>query len=359
MRANTIQKIDRQLNLLAPNPAFPSTRFQGSKLKISDWIWEAVQDLNFDTVLDAFGGTGSIAYMCKMKGKEVTYNDVLKFNWYIGLALIENDKEQLNENDIDFVLKRHSDVKYSTFVQDTFRDIYFTEEENKWIDTVVTNIQMIESVFKKAMAYFALFQSCIIKRPFNLFHRKNLYLRFSEVERNFGNKVTWDKPFDVHFRKFIEQANQAVFFNDRENQCFNLDVFDVEGHFDLVYIDTPYISSKGMGTDYLAFYHFLEGLVNYDNWQQMIDVKTKHKRLKGNTTTWTDKKLIYAAFDKLFNKFKDSILVVSYRADGIPTIEELINMLKQYKQDVREIERKKYKYALSTNHSEEALIIGK
>lgn len=114
-----------------------------------------------------------------------------------------------------------------------------------------------------------------------------------------------------------------------------------------------------MGTDYLGFYHFLEGLVNYDNWQQMIDVKTKHKRLKGNTTTWTDKKLIYSAFDKLFNKFKDSILVVSYRADGIPTIEELINLLKKYKQDVREIERKKYKYALSTNHSEEALIIGK
>jgi len=179
------------------------------------------------------------------------------------------------------------------------------------------------------------------------------------VERNFGNKVTWDKPFDMHFRKFIEQANQAVFSNGKGNKCFNCDIFDVEGHFDLVYIDTPYISGKGMGTDYLGFYHFLEGLVNYDNWQQMIDVKTKHKRLKGNTTTWTDKKLIYSAFDKLFNKFKDSILVVSYRADGIPTIEELINLLKKYKQDVREIERKKYKYALSTNHSEEALIIGK
>jgi len=66
----------------------------------------------------------------------------------------------------------------------------------------------------------------------------------------------------------------------------------VEGHFDLVYIDTPYISGKGTGTDYLGFYHFLEGLVNYDDWQQMIDVKTKHKRLRGNTTTWTDKKLI-------------------------------------------------------------------
>jgi len=47
MQTNTIQKIDRQLNLLAPNPVFPSTRFQGSKLKISDWIWEAVQEIKF------------------------------------------------------------------------------------------------------------------------------------------------------------------------------------------------------------------------------------------------------------------------------------------------------------------------
>jgi len=359
MRTNTIQKIDRQLNLLAPNHVFPSTRFQGSKLKISDWIWETVQEINFDTVLDAFGGTGSIGYMFKMKGKKVTYNDVLKFNWYVGLALIENDEEQLSQDDIDFILKRHSDIKYSTFVQDTFRDIYFTEEENKWIDIVVTNIQMIEPVFKKAMAYFALFQACIIKRPFNLFHRKNLYLRFSDVERNFGNKVTWDKPFDVHFRKFIEQANQAVFSNGKKNKCFNLDVFDMEGNFDLVYIDTPYISSKGVGTDYLGFYHFLEGLVNYEKWQELIDIRTKHKRLKGNAMVWTDKKLIHSAFDQLFKKFKDSILVVSYRTDGIPTLEELVALLKKYKKDIIEIERKNYKYVLSTNHSEEALIIGR
>jgi len=358
MLSNIIKKVDRQLNLLTPNPVFPSTRFQGSKLKITDWIWEAVKEINFDTTLDAFGGTGSIGYMFKMKGKKVTYNDILKFNWYIGLALIENDEEQLSQNDIDFILKRHSDVNYPTFIQDTFHDIYFTDEENEWIDTVVTNIQMIESVSKKALAYFSLFQACIIKRPFNLFHRKNLYLRFSEVERNFGNKVTWDKPFDVHFRKFTEQANQAVFSNGQKNRCTNLDVFNVEGNYDLVYIDTPYISSKGMGTDYLGFYHFLEGLVNYGNWQQMIDIKTKHKRLKGNATVWTDKKLIYSAFDQLFNKFKNSILVVSYRADGTPTLEELVDLLKIYKKNIREIERKNYKYVLSTNHSEEALLIG-
>ena len=353
-------KQNKQQMLLIENaPAFPSTRFQGSKLKIVDWIWEAIKDLDFYTALDGFGGTGCVGYMLKEKGKKVTYNDILKFNWYIGLALIENDKVKLSENDIDFILTRHSEINYSTFVYDTFKNIYFTDEENQWIDRVVTNIGLLDDIYKKALAYFALFQACIIKRPFNLFHRKNLYLRFSEVERNFGNKTTWDKPFEVHFRKFADEANQAVFSNAQRNKGLNLDVFDIEGDFDLVYIDTPYISKKGVGVDYFGFYHFLEGLVNYSKWGEMIDCRTKHNRLKGNGSVWGNKDQIHAAFDRLFRKFQDSILVVSYRSDGIPLIEDLEDLMRKYKPTIEEVRRKNYKYVLSTNHSEEVLLIGK
>ncbi len=359
MRTLTARKLDQQIDLIAPKPMFPSTRFQGSKLKIVDWIWESVQELHFDSVLDAFGGTGSVGYMFKKRGKKVTYNDILKFNWYIGMALIQNEAEMLTPRDIDFIVKCHDDIAYPTFIHDTFHDIYFTDEENNWIDTVASNIRTIDNIYKKALAYFALFQSCISKRPFNLFHRKNLYIRLSEVERNFGNKATWDKPFETHFRKFAEEANRAIFSNGRENESLNLDVFNMEGAYDLIYIDTPYISQKGFGVDYLGFYHFLEGLVKYDIWPDIIDDRTKHKRLKGNVSVWTDKKLIHSAFDQLFQKFSDSILVISYRADGIPSLSELEDLLKKYKKEIKEIKRKNYKYVLSTNHSEEVLLIGR
>ena len=207
-----------------------------------------------------------------------------------------------------------------------------------------------DDYYKKALAYFALFQACIIKRPFNLFHRKNLYLRFSDVERNFGNKTTWDTPFELHFRQFIAEANQAVFSNGRENKTLNLDVFDVQGKFDLVYIDTPYISQKGVGVDYFDFYHFLEGLVNYSKWPELIDYRTKHRRLEGVGSVWADKNEIFHAFDRLFEKFKSSIMVISYRSDGIPSIDNLITLLKKYKVEVEELRRKNYKYVLSTTH---------
>lgn len=359
MRPKVTNTDKGQMAFLEDDAIFPSTRFQGSKLKIVEWIWEAIKDLQFKTALDAFGGTGSVGYMLKARGKSVTYNDILKFNWYIGTALIENDSVKLTDEDVEFILEEHGNISYPAFVYDTFHDIYFTDSENRWIDRVVTNIEQLGELYKKAIAYFALCQSCIIKRPFNLFHRKNLYIRFAEVQRNFGNKTTWDTLFEDHFRQFVAEANQAIFSNGQQNKALNTDVFNIKGRFDLVYIDTPYISRKGAGVDYLHFYHFLEGLVNYSAWPTLIDYTTKHKRFKKVGSVWTDRYRINGAFNRLFEKFKDSIIVVSYRADGIPSVSELTALLSRYKTNVQEVDRTAYKYVLSTNQSAEVLLIGR
>lgn len=337
----------------------PSTRYQGSKYKILDWIDYYTKELSFDSVLDAFGGTGSVGYMFKKKGKQVVYNDSLKFNHYVGIALIENKNVTLDGADVESILKKQPHIQYPTFIFDTFEDIYFTNEENQWLDVVVTNIRNINDKYKQAIAFYALFQACIIKRPYNLFHRKNLYIRTAEVERSFGNKKTWDTPFEEHFKKFVEEANNAIFDNGENNLSSHSDVFEIEvPKVDLVYIDTPYISVKGLGVNYFDFYHFLEGLVFYDQWPNLIDPKSKHKRIKNGKNEWCNKGEIHSAFERLFDKFKNSILVVSYRDDGTPTIDELVDMLKKHKRYV-EVKKLDYKYVLSTGSSKEVLIIAK
>ena len=334
----------------------PSTRYQGSKYKIIKWIDYYTKDLKFNSVLDAFGGTGCVGYMFKKNGKQIFYNDSLKFNYYVGLALIENSEIILDDDDVDFILEKHSKIKYPTFIYDTFHDIYFTDEENKWLDIVITNIIQIKDKYKQALAYFALFQSCIIKRPYNLFHRKNLYIRTAEVERSFGNKKTWDTSFEDHFRKFVNEANNAVFDNKKKNKTFHSDIFDLDIKADLIYIDTPYISSKGIGVNYFDFYHFLEGIIFYDQWPNLIDEKSKHKKIKNGKNEWCNKGEIHKAFERLFDKFKNSILVVSYRDDGTPTIDELVKMLEKYKKNI-EVKKLEYKYVLSNGSSKEVLII--
>jgi adenine-specific DNA-methyltransferase len=338
---------------------FPSTRFQGSKAKLVDWIWEQIAELSFTTCLDAFGGTGSVAYRLKQARKRVTYNDLLRFNYYIGLALIENSQTRLSPKEIDWILQKHPEITYPRFIQDTFHDIYFTDEENAWLDRTITNIRQLTDQYKFALAFYALAQACIIKRPYNLFHRKNLYMRLAEVDRSFGNKTSWDTPFEEWFRTFAEEANQAVFENDQQNRALNLDALQVPGEHDLVYVDTPYISKRGVGVDYRDFYHFLEGLTMYDEWPSHVDYRSKHRRLKRQKSEWTDKKQIARAFDCLFERYQESIVVVSYRSDGIPSIPELVSILKRYKANVRVEHFGQYKYALSTNHkSKEVLLIG-
>lgn len=337
---------------------FPKTRYQGSKAKLTNWIWDKISDLKFDTALDAFGGTGTIAYRLKQENKQVTYNDSLKFNYWIGKALIENSETCLEDDDIDWILKSH-DKDYPTFIADTFPGIYFLDEENVWLDKVVTNIPNMKNKYKRSLAFFALAQSCIIKRPYNLFHRKNLYIRTANVNRSFGNKASWDRPFESWLRHFVAEANQAVFSNGRLNRAIHFEVDDIQGNFDLVYFDPPYISNKGSAVDFRDFYHFLEGLTHYDQWARMIDMKSKHRRLRPRQNDWTDKKRIYRAFERIFDRFADSVLLVSYRSDGIPSESELIRLLARVKSDVR-IERfHNYQYALSKNKtSNEILLIG-
>jgi len=339
---------------------FPSTRYQGSKAKIADWIWSEIAELNFKTCLDAFGGTGAVAYRLKQAGKQVTYNDLLKFNYYFGLAIIENSHIKLSDEQTEWILQKHSGINYPCFIQNTFKDIYFTEQENQWLDQTITNIKHIKNPYKIALAFFALCQACIIKRPYNLFHRKNLYIRLANVERSFGNKTTWDRPFEEWFRIFIEEVNNAVFDNGQKNRALNSDACEVSGEYDLVYIDPPYISKNGVGVDYLDFYHFLEGLtMYYEEWHQRIDYKSKHRRLKLLKNPWNDPKEIFKAFDRLFNRFRESILVVSYRSDGIPNEQQLVSLLKKYKKTVTLKHFGRYKYVLSKNNdSKEILLIG-
>lgn len=77
-------------------------------------------------------------------------------------------------------------------------------------------------------------------------------------------KKTWDTPFVDWFLKFVKEANHSIFNNNKLNKSLNLNAINIdnESKFDLVYIDTPYISEKGSTVDYYGFYHFFRRFIN-------------------------------------------------------------------------------------------------
>ena len=342
--------------------AFPTTRYQGSKRKIIPWIYDCIKDIEFQTVLDAFGGSGMVSYLFKIMKKKVTYNDILKFNQIIGDSIISNNTIKLTDTDVLSILD--TEEEHKTFIFDTFQRIYYRKNENLWLDKTIHNIENLSTIYsglnlkyKKAIAYNALFQSCLTKRPYNLFHRKNLNMRTRNVPRNFGNKTTWETPFPNQFIKFVKEINNSIFESEMQCKSLNYDVFSIKNEYDLVYFDSPYIKNayKNESTDYFKCYHFLEGISHYNIWDSLIDKNTKNKRMKSEIVTnhFLPKSTINT-FDKLIEKFKNSIIVISYKYGGIPSIDEISRLLKKYKKTIR-VYDKHYKYALNKQNGDAIL----
>ncbi len=355
---------------------YPSTRYQGSKRKILHWINTIVKDFEFDSVLDGFGGTASVSYLFKRLGKSVTYNDALNFNHIIGKAIIENSKTKLTDIDIEKLLAFNNEKNKSRFIEKTFKGIYYLDEENKWLDNIINELNTVEltrylklNEYKKALAHYAIFQSCLIKRPFNLFHRRNLSLRTNVgIERSFGNKISWDRPFEVYFRKFAKEANSFIFNNGKQCHSLNQSIFSIDNEnicYDLIYLDPPYFKKKGSNetSDYLRCYHFLEGISKYECWPELIDENTINKRFHKNyLADEFNTKNILLSFERIFEKFQDSIIVVSYKYGGTPSIEQLERLLKKFKKRTCK-KSVHYKYALNHQNGDmkfnrEYLIIG-
>ncbi len=335
---------------------FPQTRYQGSKRKLLPWIQNCISELKYQTVLDAFSGTSSVSYLFKTLEKTVFSNDIMPCNYYTSKALIENNSIQITEQDISFILQKHH-PHYDNFIEQTFKDIYYTEEENQWLDIVIQNILQIDCEYKKSIALWSLFQSCIIKRPYNLFHRKNLHIRTAEVPRSFGNKSTWDTSFEFFLRKFIQQANQAIFSNGKNHYSSCDDIFQLDIPTpDLIYIDSPYIPQKGSKTTYYDFYHFLNGITEYYSWKNKIDYSSKNLKLISPYSIWEDKKNIFHAFQRLFQKYQSSQFLISYRSDGIPSIKNLVQELQNFNKKVH-VYSLDYKYVFSKNQTQETLIL--
>lgn len=339
-------------------PLFPRTRYQGSKRKLAAAIVEHTKGLEFTTVLDAFGGTGAVSHAFKHAGKAVTYNDILAFNHQIGRALIENDERRLSEDELHWLIRRHANVSYGDTIERLFDGIYYPRAENRWLDMMVANIQRIADESGKALAWYALFQAAMAKRPYNLFHRRNLYMREAEVPRSFGNKATWEKPFAEHFEHFVREANMAVFRGEHACRAIQVDAMSAPTDFELVYIDPPYMNSRGQSVDYRNFYHFLEGMMDYDSWSGRIDFASKHRRLLTSANPWSEKDSIRVVFSELVNRLNDANIVISYRSDGVPSIEELTLLAKGMQRKVSVFKLSTNPYVLSTNQcSAEVLLV--
>jgi len=304
---------------------YPATRYMGSKQSLLKQIAEATAPFEFDSVLDLFAGSGVVSYMFKALGKQVISNDYMTMNSTLCNALISNSKVKLSDKDIKVLLSGVPDN--DGFVSKTFANIYYKDEDNAFIDLVRNNIPKLKNKSKQSLAMSALIRACVKKRPRGIF----TYTGF----RYDDGRKDLTMSFQEQFLAAIKSLNEAVFDNGQKNKVYNSDSMTLRAKADLVYIDPPYYSPTS-DNEYVRRYHFVEGLArNWENVQMQWETKTK--KFKNYPTPFSTRNGAYDAFDKLFKKHRNSIIVVSYSSNSYPTKDEMIGLMAKYKQDVEVI----------------------
>ncbi|MBI5724886.1 MAG: DNA adenine methylase [Planctomycetes bacterium] len=318
--------------------SFPDTKYMGSKQAILPFIISHIRPLSFSSAMDAFSGSGCVAYAMKRLGKRVTANDFHRFAYHIAKTTVENNSITLSANILAMLLRRNP--KSKTFVKDTFTGLYFKEEDCDFIDNTYANIRDLTNETHQSLALAALCRACMKKRPRGIF----------TFVGNKGRDGRRDLKISLkqQFLEAIPLFNQAVFSNHQRNKATCSDVFDLSPKgVDLVYIDPPYMSPHS-DCDYTRRYHFIEGLCSY--WKGLIlQAHTVTKKIHSYPTAFKNTRTACDAFSRLFDHFKNCILVVSYGSNGIPGREEMVRLLRQFKKQVRVYETT-HKYCFGNHH---------
>lgn len=300
---------------------FPGTRYMGSKNKIIYDIWQRLEKIEFESVLDAFGGSNVVGYFLKCQGKKVITNDFMAFSHITSKAIIENSSEKLNKEDLKFLLKKN---KNNGFIEKTFKDIFYSLEENQFLDRVRQNISELQNEYKEALALSALVRACVKKRSRGIFTFVG--------ERYNDGRSDMKRTIEDHFKESIQIFNKAVFDNGQINKSYNNRSENLKVKTDLVYFDPPYFTPKS-DNDYARRYHFVEGLVK--NWQGLtIQEHSVVKKFQSYKSPFAKKDTAYSAFEHLFETHKNSIIIISYSSNSFPNKEELTEMLRKYKSEV-------------------------
>lgn len=342
-------------------PRFPATRFQGSKRKILPEIAMLLNTEKCNSIIDLYSGSGIVSLLFRHLGKKVLANDYLKYNQNTAslfLSYSSDEVKALNPNeDLDFLLN-HTSNTHKAIVVNEFSGIYFKDHENREIDNFCQNIQSFSGL-KRSLYIYAVGQALIKKRPYNLFHRANLGMRLKDVKRSFGNAKTWETSIKEHAIKCINElaALPELQAQGHLTTCINTETLEnLPRDYDVVYMDPPYINGKAVPVNYSSFYHFLEGLCDYELFSSG-DLRYPHKPIVNHDSAWHKKDSAIKKLERICKHFTSSTIIMSYRSDGIPSPQEIKEIMTACGRKTEIHTAGEYKYALSKNEDNEEIFI--
>jgi adenine-specific DNA-methyltransferase len=305
---------------------YPRMRFMGSKHRLAQRLAEVFGALPAGPAVDAFSGSGVVAYTLKAIGRPVIANDHLAFAAAMAQALVANDATLLAPADVERLCSPNRDGR--DFIQRTFDGLYFPSADHGFLDAAWSHLDPMEPT-KRAMAITALCLAAARKQPRGVFTITTL--RYDDGRRQLRTSLR-----DL-FREAVDDVNAAVFTGGRASASVCGEVFDLDpAGVAVAYLDPPYAPPRD-DTCYIKRYHFLEGLATYWRGQEIM-WGTRSRKLVKRHTPFASKRTVRDALDRTFAHFRDATLVVSYGSNAALGVEELEALLRRHAPRVQRIE---------------------
>lgn len=312
---------------LARAQGYPRLRYMGSKYRLLPQLDEVFRSIGGRTALDAFSGSGVVAYLLKAQGYAVTSNDFLNFPATIARAAVENSEVTVDQDLVDMICGPAADDR--DFIRSTFDGVFFTAEDRAFLDSAWSHIASLTG-HRRDIVVAALVLSAARKQPRGVF-------TFTGLRYDDGRKDLI-LSMEEHFRRHVDAYNATVFSNGESSRSLCGDVADLgESAYDVVYLDPPYAPPRD-DADYMKRYHFLEGLSVY--WAgQTIMHETKTKKIAKKYTPFAYKRTVEDALRTTFHQFRGSgALVMSYSSNAVPGRDRIVELMSEVKEQVRVIE---------------------
>ena len=306
---------------------YPSVNYIGNKEKIANWIISLIPN-DASSILDVFAGGCSVSYAAKLAGMTVYTNDILKINYLIGKALIENDNVVLSQQDVKIIF---AGTPYSGGFMDSYcSEKYYYREECRELDLYRNNIENLDCDYKKALALILLRRAMIRKMPYSRFTinwDKIQQLRDEDYSyAHYGRKRAYhNQTFKFHFEDNLDDYNLAHQITEFDKEDFYNEMFldkkaqdNIKKH-NVIYIDPPY---AGTMNDYFGFYGLLDAYVD-------------SQPTKPFENNFIDKKTIISQFENLFSRLgKYKYWMLSYNSRSKPSKDEIVSIMKKYASEV-------------------------
>lgn len=304
-------------------PQFPMTQYYGSKRRLVKWILLHTPDCT--SVLDAFSGSGVVAYAYKQQGKRVIANDLLTSSYLFAKATVENNHVRLSDDEIERLFTPHPYCQ--PYIEQHYAGVLYLAEECRFLDNLYANISELDDPYKRSIALAAAVRTCVYKMPGGKF-RPNL-LPYRSPEHPY-HKPKFQKPIEDVYRSFLLAYNAAVFDNGQANLALNADILDIvfTTQVDLAYFDPPY---GGSDYDYLRDYFFVELYTR--NYGQIYKFSGEVKRY--GEPRHSGFRLISEVRSSLQALFERAAhipyWVISYNNRSRPSKEELTDLIRMFK----------------------------